>query len=850
MGFSSGAELGPYRIVSALGAGGMGEVYRARDPRLGRDVAVKVLTESATADPDRLQRFEREAKAVGALNHPNLLAVFDIGQDNGTPYVVFELLEGETLRARLAKSVLALPKALDYATQIARGLAAAHDKGIVHRDLKPENLFVTRDGRVKILDFGLAKLRPALDAVEVSRETRTHSVETDAHTVLGTAGYMSPEQVRSTPSDHRSDIFSFGAVLYEMLSGRRAFEGETHAERMTAILTGDPPPLSLGSDGRGPAVERLVRHCFEKRREDRFQSARDLVFDLETLAAASSAPRDETARRAPRLLPRALIAILLLSTAGLAVMYLKERNLAPPSFEQATFRRQIISNARFAPDGQTILYTSTGEGHHNRIFSGRLGSPEVRSLDLPEGDIAAVSRSGELAIVVVSSYVGRLPGRLARVSLAGGAPRELLDGVFLADWSPDGRDLAVARRAGPKVSFEFPIGKVLYSTDRGVTSLRVSPKGDRIAFRESDYRTGAAVRVLDLQGKVTPLATTDGAAHDLAWSPRGDEIWFSEWGVLRAVALSGKQRVLARVGGPINLNDVSADGRALVTMAQWHEGLVVGGPGDAKERDLAWFERAQLAALSRDGKTVLFGDRGQGSGSPSPVHTYLRPTDGSPAVRLGEGAALSLSPDGKWAISARAFSPHLLQLMPTGPGETRPLPTGSLDCYFASWFPDGERLLVACNEPRGESRLYVQDVEGRGQRGITPSIPGFFGQVSPDGTYVLGWHHSMGLMTFAVDGGEPRVVPGLLPGEVPAGWGRSSDSLYVYYSVNGQAVVPMKIHELDLRSGRRRLFKEITPPDLQAFGGINRVVVAPGGTAYAYQYGQYLCILYVVEGLR
>jgi eukaryotic-like serine/threonine-protein kinase len=285
-------------------------------------------------------------------------------------------------------------------------------------------------------------------------------------------------------------------------------------------------------------------------------------------------------------------------------------------------------------------------------------------------------------------------------------------------------------------------------------------------------------------------------------------------------------------------------------MAQWHESLIVGGPGEAKERDLSWFERAQLAALSPDGKALLFGDRGQASGTPSPLHAYLRRTDGSPAIRLGEGEALSLSPDAKWAIAARAISAHSLQLLPTGPGETRPLLTGSLDCHFASWFPDGQRLLVACKESEGEVRLYVQDIEGGGQRAITPSIPGYFGEVSPDGTYVLGWHQHKGLLIFPVDGGAPRPVPGLLPGELPAGWGEDCNSLYVYYSVQGQAVVPMKIYELDLLRGRRKLFKEITPPDLQAFGGIRKVIVAPGGKAYAYQYGQYLCILYVVEGLR
>ncbi len=314
-----GARLGPYEVLSTLGAGGMGEVYRARDPRLAREVAIKVLPEDSTTDSERLRRFEQEAKAAGALNHPNVLAVFDAGQHEGAPFVVFELLDGETLRARLAGKALPPPKAVDYAIQIARGLVAAHEKGIVHRDLKPENLFLTRDGRIKILDFGLAKLRAPLDAGEVGVETKTASVLTDEGKVLGSLGYMSPEQVRRSPADHRSDVFSFGSVLYEMLAGKRAFRGETQAETMSAILNVDPAPLAEANDRVPAPFERIVRHCLEKRPEDRFQSMRDLLFDLESLVAVSSALSGTATGREParqRLLPMLLGALL----GGIAVL--------------------------------------------------------------------------------------------------------------------------------------------------------------------------------------------------------------------------------------------------------------------------------------------------------------------------------------------------------------------------------------------------------------------------------------------------------------------------------------------------------------------------------------------------
>jgi serine/threonine protein kinase len=289
MSLSAGTRLGPYEILSSLGAGGMGEVYRARDKKLDRDVAVKVLPQSVAADPDTLARFEREAKAVAALSHPNILSIFDFGNQDGTAYAVMELLEGETLRARLDAGTVPQKQAVDYALQIARGLSAAHEKGVVHRDLKPENIFISMDGHLKILDFGLAK---RIDAVAPGQETSapTRSDHTTPGTVMGTVGYMSPEQVKGLPVDHRSDIFSFGTILYELFSGKRAFKRDTNAETMAAIMRDDPP-----ESGRNisPALDRVVKHCLEKNRDHRFQSARDVAFNLLELsspATTASAP--------------------------------------------------------------------------------------------------------------------------------------------------------------------------------------------------------------------------------------------------------------------------------------------------------------------------------------------------------------------------------------------------------------------------------------------------------------------------------------------------------------------------------------------------------------------------------
>ncbi|HYK42206.1 MAG TPA: serine/threonine-protein kinase, partial [Thermoanaerobaculia bacterium] len=289
MPMTPGSRVGPYEILAPIGAGGMGEVYRAKDPRLGRDVAIKVLPASFSADPDRLRRFEVEARAAGVLNHPNITAVHDIGSDpsDGSPYVVQELLEGETLRTALSGGRLPQRKTIDYALQIVHGLAAAHEKGIVHRDLKPDNIFITNDGRVKILDFGLAKLTHTEDRGQVT-SAPTATEGTEPGMVLGTLGYMSPEQVRGRSADARSDIFSFGAILYEMLSGKRAFHGDSAADTMSAILREEPPDLSVTNANISPGLDRIVRHCLEKSPEQRFHSAHDVAFALEELTDVSS----------------------------------------------------------------------------------------------------------------------------------------------------------------------------------------------------------------------------------------------------------------------------------------------------------------------------------------------------------------------------------------------------------------------------------------------------------------------------------------------------------------------------------------------------------------------------------
>jgi hypothetical protein len=495
---------------------------------------------------------------VAALSHPGILSIFDFGSANGVAYAAMELLEGETLRARLADGPLPVRKAFEYAIQVAEGLGAAHDRGILHRDLKPENLFLTKDDRVKILDFGLAR-QTVVPAVDTSSPTLSR--HTDPGTVLGTVGYMYPEQVRGQPAGPASDIFSFGTVLYEMLTGRRAFKGDSAAETMHAILKEEPPEPLDTSHGFPSSLDRVVRHCLEKRPERRFHSAHDVAFDLENLSVVSGA-RPASGMFAARKGGRSLgaVAALLLAAAAGAVADRPLRTLPavePPTYRRLTFDRGTVGSARFAPDGNTVVYDAAWRGEPSEVFTTRLDGRESRAPGVPGVLYAVASSTSELA-VALHHGLPMVGGTLARVPLAGGALREVLESVTWADWSPDGSDLAVVhvRPEGQRV--EFPIGHVLHETRGNITHLRVSPRGDRVAFIEhaaGSEQTGDSVVAIDRSGAKGTLSSDWGNVWGLAWLPDGGEIWFAAvrrgeaFKALRAVTLAGKERLVARLLG-------------------------------------------------------------------------------------------------------------------------------------------------------------------------------------------------------------------------------------------------------------------------------------------------------------
>jgi Tol biopolymer transport system component len=758
----------------------------------------------------------------------------------------------------MAGKALPQRKALDYALQIARGLAAAHEKGIVHRDMKPDNVFVTNDGLVKILDFGLAKLTGAFEA-QSQTEVPTRRVNTDPGTVMGTMGYISPEQLKGLPVDHRSDIFSFGAILYEMLSGKRAFRGDSLAETISAILREDPPDLSETNKTISPALERIVRHCMEKNPAERFHSARDLAFGLDSVSGISGQSIGAIPavtvppKRNSWLLISATAVTIVALVAGAFFLGRKSSATTPPIYQQLTFRRGTIFNAKFAPDGQTIVYSAAWGGNPSEIFSSRLGSTEAHSLGLKNADVLSVSATGELAVLLNRHFLGQSVSRgtLARMPLDGGAPREILEDVQEADWSPDGTKLAIVRWVNGRNRLEYPIGKVLYETNGYLSWPRVSPKGDLVAFMEHGvkYDNRGWVAIVDLNGNKKTLTREWAGEEGLTWTANGDELWFGAGqagpSALYAVTPVGRERVVARAPSNLQPFDIYRDGRVLLMRQDYRKDVIGLAPGETRERDLSWLDDVGVRDFSGDGKSFLFSSFTVGSGLN--YTTYLGKTDGSPPINLGEGDGWALSPDGKWALTL-FYTPSQLVLLPTGAGETKRLEIPGIETFgrLLNWFPDGKRILFNGKEPGHDWRMYVYDLNGGNPRAVTPEgVVG--GLISPDGKAFIAADPLGKKYLYPIAGGDARPIPGLSEDdrESIAGWSADGYSLYLFRF----AEVPFKISRLDLATGQRELFKEVVPIDP---AGIldSSISLTPDGKGYLYQLGRNQTTLYVVEGLK
>ena len=844
----------------------MGEVYRARDTRLERVVAIKVLPSSFAADTDRLQRFELEARSIAALNHPNLLSVHDIGTHDGTPYIVTELLEGETLRDRLQGGVLSPRKASEIAIQVANGLAAAYDKGIIHRDLKPENIFLTKDGRVKILDFGLAKVaRTALDPnSNIQTLTSAEISLTEAGQVLGTAGYMSPEQVRGAEVDHRSDIFVFGAILYEMLTGKRAFRRDTSAETMTAILKEDLPELTEVNPAISPGLDRIVRHCLEKNPDQRFQSARDLAFNLEALSPTSSSshgrlPQPTAVQRVRRFQP-VIVVLLLIAAAALGyVIGGRTKSAVEIVYHQLTFRKGTVLSARFAPDNRTVIYSAAWAGLAPELFSTREDSIESRPLGLPQVDLFGISPQGELAVslkpTTMTGFFGTV-GTLGRTPLTGGtAPREVLENIEWSDWSPDGSNLLIVRTVGNENRLEYPAGKVIYKVPvpGWISHPRISRDGKNIAFclhgQRGDDR--GAVAVIDANGGDARMFGEFASLYGLAWSPKNDEVWFAAdpqgYTIARrliGVSLSGKMRELAAAPGDLTLYDVSPDGTALIAMDDRERKIFFTSARGNDERELTWLDRAILAGLSPDGKEVLFHEGGKGGGALGTV--FLRKTDGTRAVRLGEGYAQALSPDQKWILALTAETPIRNWLIPVGAGEVKELKFPRVENVIVDGFAsDSRRVVVRGNEPGHQVRVFLFDPDSSKLQPLTPE--GVRGIVSPDGKFLFTRRESAPPQWMPLESGSmARDIKGWQEGDHFVQMSTDETSAFVA-SYQGMSA---SVYRLHMDSGKRELVKTIAMRDPTGGYGVTIVMTTPDAQYFAYGTLRELSELYLLKGLH
>ena len=871
-----GARLGPYEILAALGAGGMGEVYRARDPKLNRDVAIKILPEALAADPAALARFEREAQAVAALSHPNILAIHDFGREGDTAYAVMELLEGETLRARLAHGALPARKAVELAAQIAEGLAAAHEKGIVHRDLKPENVFVTHDGRAKVLDFGLAKMTTAASGPDAS--TRLTAGHTGAGTVMGTVGYMSPEQVRGETVEHRSDIFAFGAVLYEMLAGRQAFGRETPTESMTAILKEEPPEIASTGSALSPALQRIVQHCLEKKPGERFQSARDVAFALQALSGTASGAASTRANAPPTRSARArLIGPLIGALAGalLALVAVRvvqgrqaDRVVAPPalpSFRKLTFGRGTIDGARFVPGSRDIAYSARWQGSPSTVYLLREGSVEPRALDATGALLLATSAQGGAAVMTAPALNnGMIEGPVSVLPLAGGGAREVSRIALNADFAADGAELClVTRRGGNGFQLEWPRGDVLLKpSSKPLRSPRL--RGGQLAFFEASAAVVAdgEIRVVSKGGQPRSLLRCRGFTS-LAWGPDGQEVWFSTSdggeSQIQAVTLQGRLRLVARYPGRLELVDVDATGRGLAIASSQMRQAYGRAPGGDRDIDLTWLDAQTPMALRADGSQVLLARSGDWEMA-SHVGLYLRSLDRGPATNLGTGSLTAdISPDGRWvaALDTDAKGQTGIRLIPTGAGVPRWYPlTGAAANADGMWFhPAGRAIYLAEEVTSSLSRLDLATGT------LTPKVvPGVVGinlglqALSPDGRRILLTdtkdsspdERVFTFLVFEGEGAEPTPTKGNLRTEVAAGWADNNREVYLY----DRNAIPATVVRWNPVTGSRRPFLEIMPSDPSGVWGISNLTITPSGNAYAYSVARKFSDLYLIEGLK
>jgi eukaryotic-like serine/threonine-protein kinase len=837
----------------------MGEVYRARDTRLKRDVAVKVLPADVAGNPERLGRFERESHLLASLNHPNIAAIYGVEEAGGTPALVMELVEGEALSEKIARGALPIDEAIAIARQVAEALEYAHERGVIHRDLKPANIVVTGAGAVKVLDFGLAKAITG-ELSESTASDATHSPTltspaTRAGVILGTAAYMAPEQARGKTVDRRADIWSFGVVLFEMLTGRRMFEGETISDTIAAILT-RAPAFELLPSATPPSVRRLLARCLDRDPRQRLRDIGEARIMLETSSSvADTVPAPAAAQAARRpVVPWIVAGAAIVAAAAWTFVSSRHGDVAPPAikYAQKTYNAQTILQALYAPDGQTIVFSAATGGSTPYLYSLRPEYTDPLKMSEEPLQLLSISSKGELAVLTRPQWLAHrmCTGTLARMPLAGGAPREIMEGVGQAVWAPDGNDLAISRGVEGVWRLEYPAGKVLYQTGAYISDLRFSPDGKHIAYFEhpAKFDDRGGVAVVDLQGHRKLLADGYWGEEGIAWAPDGSAVYYSAGTgysdfSIYAATLEGKVRVAAQSAGGLVIHDISARGQWIATRDDQTRVMMVRAPGSDAERDLSWQDLSYPADLSADGRLLLFTNSGATSGNN--YQTCTRGTDGSPVVVLGEGGALDLTDDGRWALAG--IFPNRIIAYPTGAGKAIELATQSIAHVSDAHWMGGDQKVLLLGGTEGEAeRCYAIDVAGGTPQPITE--PGVLvAAPSPDGKRILVLGADLKFWIVPVDSSEKRLeVPALSSADDRfADWGQNGQSLFGF----NRTRFPSSIDMIDLRTGVRSVITKLEP-QVSPVLYIATAVMTPDRSAYAYDAVTYLSRLYTMEGAR
>jgi hypothetical protein len=839
-----------YRIERELGAGGMATVYLAHDLRHDRPVALKVLRPELAAVIGG-ERFLAEIKTTANLQHPHILPLFDSGEADGFLFYVMPYVEGETVRDRMAREKqLPIADAVRVAAEVASALDYAHRHGVIHRDIKPENILL-HDGSALVADFGIALAA-----------SRAGGRMTETGMSLGTPHYMSPEQAMGEREiTARSDVYALGCVLYEMLLGEPPFTGPTAQSIVAKVMTEKPAPLIARRERIPPAVEDAVLTALEKLPADRFATASEFATALAApvTTPAAQAPgrmRAATGRRSRRVRGGLVVGAL---AAMLVAAFLLGRSrgaggsFGPVAFDERTWGTEAVFAARFTHDGQAIVYSAATEGSTPRIFIIRPEYPTPTPIGDPGLQLLSVSSGDELAVLVHPVFLGfRLfAGTLARMPLAGGAPRELLTDVREADWSPDGSQLAVIHDVDGKDRLEYPIGTVLFESPGYLSDVRVSPRGDRVAFMEHPlrYDDRGVVGVVDLHGRHQVLTREYWGLQGVSWSRQGDRILFAGaldagFYQLHSVDFSGHDRLILPSAGSLTMHDVASSGRWLIARDDRIVRLFVKPPGGGVERDYSWLDNTSGAQLSGDGTLIAFDDASRDAGAT--YRTMLRKTDGSPGASLGPGSPSMISSDKRWVLSIVLTVPPRLMLYPVGPGETRRLDHGELESYTdAQFFPGDSTLLVCGNEPGHAARCYVRPLAGGTLHAITPEGTAAGATISPDGRTVLA-RTAAGYSLYPVDGGAPRAVPALSPDEAVARWSPNGRSLWITH--HGR--VPFEVEQLDLASGRRTPMMKIEPANRAGIVALTGLSLADDPRIYAYSSVEQVARIFVVTGMR